>query len=116
MSAGQEFVKKIGPFGSFLFLVIFVGFFIYCFTLTPKDPLAGYEAPHDSSYYAQSPETLAELQTELEANVFPNLEGIVSDEAEDGKLVIAISGDDFVESRDAILKHYDESLFYFERR
>lgn len=32
MTAGQAFVKMIGPFGSILFLVIFVLFLIYCFT------------------------------------------------------------------------------------
>lgn len=116
MSAGQDFVKKIGPFGSILFLLLFVGFFIYCFTLGPKDPLEGYSAPHDSSYYAQSSEALTELKAELEKNVFPQLDGILSDEIKDGKLFISISGEDFVESRNSILKYYDESLFYFERR
>lgn len=32
MTAGQAFVKMIGPFGCILFLVLFVLFLIYCFT------------------------------------------------------------------------------------
>lgn len=115
LSAGQDFVKKIGPFGSIFFLGLFVAFLIYCFTSSPKDPLDGYEPAHSSSYYSQSEETMQELKTELDENVFPKLDGIISDEIEDGKLTVSIEGDDYVESRDAILKYYDEDLFYFER-
>ncbi len=32
MTAGQQFVKAIGPFGCILFLLIFVLFMVYCFT------------------------------------------------------------------------------------
>ena len=32
MTAGQAFVKMIGPFGSILFLLVFVLFLIFCFT------------------------------------------------------------------------------------
>lgn len=115
MNTGEDFVKKIGPFGSALFLALFVFFLIYCFTAAPADSLKGYEAPYDSDYYTQSSETLQQLQTELESNVFPKLKGIISSEIEDGKIIITINGDSFAESRDAILTYYDESLFYFER-
>ncbi len=32
LTAGQEFVKMIGPFGSVLFLLLFVLFLVFCFT------------------------------------------------------------------------------------
>lgn len=32
MTAGQQFVKAIGPFGCILFLSLFVLFMVYCFT------------------------------------------------------------------------------------
>ena len=32
LPAGQAFVKMIGPFGSILFLLVFVLFLIFCFT------------------------------------------------------------------------------------
>ena len=32
LTAGQAFVKMIGPFGSILFLLVFVLFLIFCFT------------------------------------------------------------------------------------
>lgn len=115
MNTGEDFVKKIGPFGCALFLALFVFFLIYCFTSAPADPLKGYEAPFDSEYYVQSSETLQQLQTELESNVFPKLKGIISSEIKDYKLIITIKGDSFADSRDEILKYYDESLFYFER-
>jgi hypothetical protein len=115
MNTGQDFVRKIGPFGCALFLALFVLFLIYCFTAAPADPLKDYEPPHDSEYYAQSGAALEQLQAELESRVFPELNGIVSSEIEGGKLIIAIDGSSFASSRDAILKYYDESLFYFER-
>ena len=32
MTAGQQFVKAIGPFGCILFLTIFILFMVFCFT------------------------------------------------------------------------------------
>lgn len=115
MNTGQDFVKKIGPFGCVLFLALFVFFLVYCFTAAPADPLKGYTAPYKFDYYAQSDATLQQLQTELETNVFPMLDGVISSDIENGRLVITIEGNSFSDSRDAILKYYDESLFYFER-
>ena len=116
MNTGQEFVKKIGPFGSVLFMALFIAFLVYAFTFSPKDSLEGYSPPHDFTYYSGSEERMSELKTELEENVFPLLKGVISTELKDGKLVISIAGKDFVESRDSILGHYDEDLFYFQRR
>ena len=112
MSAGQDFAKKIGPLGGAFFLLLFVLFLIYCFTAKPN-PLAGYTPPRTSSYYAQSAATLSELKAELEANVFPKLEGEESCSVKDGKLVLVIDSADFKTSRSAILRYYNDSLFEF---
>ena len=32
MNTGRDFVKMIGPFGSILFLIVFVLFLVFCFT------------------------------------------------------------------------------------
>jgi len=112
MTAGQDFVKKIGTFGSVFFLLLFVLFLAYCFTAKPA-PLAGYVSPHDSTYYGQSDVTLSELKTELETNVFPKLSGNESCWISDSKLIVAIDQDSFAATRSAILNYYDESLFEF---
>lgn len=112
MTAGQEFAKKITPFGCILILIVFVAFLGYCFT-SGKAPLPGYTAPHDSIYYAQSGGTLKQLQTELELNVFPKLGGVEGCAIEDGKLAITIDRDHYNDTRAGILHYYDEALFTF---
>ena len=112
MSAGQDFVKKIGTLGSIFFLLLFVLFLVYCFTLKPN-PLAEYVSPHDSTYYGQSEATLGELKTELETNVFPKLSGNESCWISGNKLIVLIDQDSYKNTRSAILNYYDESLFEF---
>lgn len=112
MSAGQDFVKKIGTLGSIFFLLLFVLFLVYCFTLKPA-PLAGYVSPHDSTYYGQSEATLGELKAELETNVFPKLSGDESCWISERKLIVALDKDSYSSTRSAILNYYDESLFEF---
>ena len=112
MSAGQDFAKKIGPFGGGFFLLLFVIFLVYCFT-AGTNPIPGYAAPHESSYYSQNDTTLAELETELETNVFPKLSGEESCQIADSKLAVTLDSANFAKSRSAILKFYDKSLFEF---
>ncbi|PKM74365.1 MAG: hypothetical protein CVU91_00425 [Firmicutes bacterium HGW-Firmicutes-16] len=110
MTTGQDFVKNIRPIGAAMFLMMLVLFLIICFTARP-DPLLGYEAPHDSTYYAQNDATLGELKTELETNVFAKLSGEESCTVKDGKLEIVIDSASFKSYRSALLKHFDGSLF-----
>lgn len=110
MTTGQDFVKKIRPIGAAMFLMMFVLFLIICFTAR-IDPIASYEAPHDSTYYAQNDTTLGELKTELEANVFTKMTGEESCTIKDGKLEIVIDSEYFKNYRSALLKHFDKSLF-----
>ena len=110
-TAGQQFARAVKPGGCVLLFLILIGVLHICFT-SGKDPIPGYEAPRDTAYYAQH---LEELKTELETNVFPNLDGIEGSEVEDDHLKIQIQDDTFAVSRAAILRYYDLSLFEFER-
>ena len=112
MGTGQSFVKRIKPIGSAMFLLIFVMFLLVCFT-AGNHPIAGYTAPHDSEYYAQSDLTLGALKTELEANVFPKLDGQEGCAVLNGKLTVTIDAEHFVKSRAAIIQYYDRDLFTF---
>ena len=68
-------LKALKPFGVILILVLSVLFVIACFTLDMKVP-EKYESLHDTEYYKSSRENMEELLAELEANVFPKLDGV----------------------------------------
>ena len=110
MTAGQEFVKKIRPLGAIFFIAISALFIVIGFT-AGTNPIPGYEPPHDSAYFAQNVYTLKELQKELQTNVFPHLEGVISSEVKDDRLKIIIASERFATTRSAILRFFDESLF-----
>ena len=111
--SGEEFVKKIRPIGCVVFLLLSVGMIVTCL-FSGRDPIRGYTPPQDAAYYGESRETLAELQTELETNVFPNLEGILKCRNNGQTLEITIESDDFAVTRAAILRYFDKSLFSFQ--
>lgn len=107
--SGQWLWKTLKPFGCILCLVLMVAMIVICFT-AGTDPIPGYEPPHDSEYYA---ENVDELITELEANVFPHVEGLVSCEAVGGKAAVTIAEGSFAVTRSAILQYFDAGLFEF---
>lgn len=111
MTAGEDFVKKIKPFGCVLFLALFVGFLVFCFT-GGGAPVKGYSAPRNADYYA---EHLDELQTELEQNLFPKLQGVCGCEIKGDKLSVAITDKYFDETKSDILFYYDKNLFVFQK-
>ena len=108
---GEEFIKKIRPVGCALFLIMAVLVTAVCLT-AGRDPIKGYKAPETTEYYAEHP---AELQAELEANVFPQLEGVAGSRIENGVLVVELHTDSFAVTRSALLYYFDESLFELER-
>lgn len=110
MTAGQQFVKWLKPAGCGIFLVVFILFFVMCFTA--KAPVEGYTVPHDSQYYAVH---LDELKTELEANLFPKLDGIEDCYISGDRLTIIIDGASFEKSSSAITHYYGETLFILEK-
>ncbi len=107
--SGQWLWKNLKPFGCILCLVIMVLTVGICLT-AGRDPIPGYEAPADSSYYA---EHIDALETELETNVLPHLDGIVSCEKAGDKLILTISEHSFAASRGAVLRYFDDGLFEF---
>lgn len=109
MSSGEQFVKWLRPAGCVLFLAVAVLVTVVCLT-AGKDPIPGYEPPRDTAYYAQH---LDELQAELEANVFPHLEGVVGCGAAGDTLEVRLAEQTFAKTRSAILQYYDLSLFTF---
>ena len=111
MTAGQEFVKMLRPVGCIIFLLIFVAFLVMCFTAGGA-PIEGYSVPHDSDYFA---EHIDELKTELEANVFPHLNGIESCEVTGDALTVTIDSASFDEISEAITHYYRDELFIFQK-
>lgn len=109
MGAGEEFVKKIRPFGCALFLLAMVVFFVYAFT-SGKAPIEGYEVPQTTEYYA---EHLDELADELEENVLPHIDGAVDCAVGDGVVTVTLREDGFAAARGDILHCFDKSLFEF---
>ena len=107
--SGQWLWKNLKPFGCILCLGLMVLMLIICFT-AGRDPVEGYEAPQSTEYYG---EHLSELEAELEANVLPHLEGIVSCELSEGKVVITIEEHTFAATRAAVLRYFDSQLFEF---
>ena len=108
-SSGQQIVRWLRPAGCALVLVVAVIFIVTCFT-SGRNPIPGYVPPQSSEYYASH---LDELQTELEAHVFPVIGGIDGSSVEDGKLRVDIEEKSYAVTRAAILKYYDQSLFEF---
>lgn len=113
MEGMNQFLKKIGPVGSGIFLVVFILFFVLCFTES-RDELKGYEPPHDSGYYLRHP---AELAQEIEMNVAPKLPGVekVAYQPDDGKVVVHIEEDRFYPVQRALYRHFDRDLLILEK-
>lgn len=110
MTAGQQFVKMLRPLGCALCLALFVGFMIMCFSA--KAPVKDYVIPHDSEYFAAH---LDELETELETNLFPKLDGIEDCYITGDKLTIIIDSDNYEQSSKAIIHYYGDKLFSIEK-
>ena len=113
MPAMEAFLKKIGPVGWGIFLVLMVLFFVLCFT-QGRDLLKGYEPAHDGAYYEAHPEALAE---EIETRVVPLLPAIRSAVlSEDGeKVTVTVEKEDFFPVRRSLLRHFPASVLVLEQ-
>ena len=107
--SGQWLWKNLKPFGCILCLVIMVAAIVICLT-AGRDPIPGYEPPMAVEYYAGAPE---ELKAELEANVLPHLEGIVSCEVAEGRVVLSIDSGYFAVSRSAVGQYFGFEIIEF---
>ena len=110
----QVDLKKLKPIGIVVILGAAVLALILCFTADMGIP-PKYESLHDAEYYLQSEETMNELISELEENVFPGLEGITSYgyDPTSGKLRITIERGSYGRVEQVLLRDFDERLFEF---
>jgi hypothetical protein len=111
---GTDFLKKIGPLGAAIVLIISAAGIFLAFTADLGVP-ERHSSRHDTAYYAQNAATMAELLSELREFVFPSLEGVtgayVSPDGE--RIIIHVERARQARVRAAIVRDFDESLFEF---
>ena len=112
VNPGLEIARRLTPVGCILLLAFFVMYLVTCFT-AGNDPLSGYKAPHDAAYYSQSEATMQELETELETNVLPKLQGVESCALKNGKIEITLAAASYNDMHAALTRRFDETLFTF---
>ena len=106
LSGGEWLMKTFGVGGCvFLLVMAAIGVFL-CFT-AGSNPIPGYEPAEGTEYYALHPEA---LQAELEAEVFPHIEGIVDCQVSGGTVRVTIEHEHFAVARSTLLHYFDESL------
>ena len=108
---GAQIARWLGPVGGGFVLLLSVLMVAFCLT-RGANPVPGYTPPHDSDYYAQH---LDELAQELNANVLPVLDETAHAEVRDGTVTVTASEKEYVPVRGAVLKFYDAALFTFEK-
>jgi len=113
MTAGQEFVKWLRPFGCVVFLGMFVLFLVLCFTAGNNAPVKGYLPPHDTEYYSSHPD---ELCAELEDNLLPQLEGETECAVTGDEVTVTVDAEHFDSVKKALVHYYTDKLFVFEKK
>ena len=105
-------IAKIKPLGAVLIAVLGILGIIVCFTADLGVP-AQYQSQHDTAYYSQNADTLAELLDEAREHVFPNLSGIVSAEVTGGVVSVHVEARELDKARAVLQRDFGEGLFEF---
>ena len=107
-------LEVIKPLGGIIILLISAMGIIMLFTTDLGVPKR-YESLHETAYYRQSADTMAELLDELNKNVFPSLPGApVGALNEEGDKIIITADKKELEKVSAVLmRDFDGSLFVF---
>ena len=108
---GAQIARWLGPVGGVFVPLLSALMVVFCFT-AGANPVPGYTPPHDSDYYAQH---LDELAQELNTNFLPVLDETAHAEVSDGTVTVTASEKEYVPVRGAVLKFYDAALFTFEK-
>ena len=108
---GAQIARWLGPVGGVFVLLLSALMVVFCLT-AGANPVPGYVPPHDSAYYA---EHLDELAQELNTNFLPVLDETAHAEVSDGTVTVTASEKEYVPVRGAVLKFYDAALFTFEK-
>lgn len=109
VNPGQQWAQRLGVVGGIAVLLFSLTFVLTMLAAGP-DKL-DYEPVYDTVYYEQH---LDVLQSELEREVFPYVEGVQSCAVSDGKLIIGIRTKYFIDTRAVIIDLFDRELFVFE--
>ncbi len=107
----QVDLKKIKPLGAVLILFLAALALITCFTADMGVP-DRYESLHDAEYYRQSRGSMEELKSELEENVFPQLDGIVKYYVNQNNVLhIDVSKKSYGKVTGVLYRDFDRDLF-----
>ena len=107
---GFQIVRWLRPGGAALVLLLGILFVVQAL-MTGREPVKGYEPKHDTAYYAQHPDVLAD---ELNDDLLPQVDKTARAEAGGKTVTVTIPHETFLTTRAAVLRYYDVSLLEFQ--